>query len=78
MKLIPANEVPKRKHPYHSLQKLIKDFCNDDNKIVKVEFDNRDYKNIQSAYVSLYKAARHSKRPVKVCMRGDEIYLTKV
>lgn len=78
MKLIPVDELPKERRPAHKLQKLIKEFCDGDNKIVKIDLDSRDYTNVQSAYASLYKAAKHSKRPVKVYKRGDEIYLTKL
>lgn len=75
---LPIDELPKEKHPSNKLQKLIKEFCDSDNKIVKINLDNRDYTDVQSAYASLYKSVKHSKRPVKVHKRGDEIYLTKL
>jgi hypothetical protein len=78
MKLVPVDELPKERRPVHKLQKLIKEFCDGDNKIVKIDLDSRDYQDVQSAYSSLYKAAKFSKRPVKVHKRGDEIYLTKL
>ena len=44
MKLIPVDTMPKA-GGYHKLQELIEEFVNSDAKIVKVDFNEDDYKS---------------------------------
>ncbi len=44
MKFVEVNEIPMNKRGRHSLQDMIEEFVNSDIKIVKVDFDEHDYK----------------------------------
>ena len=44
MKFVEVNEIPMKKIGRHTLQDMIEEFVNSDIKIVKVDFDEHDYK----------------------------------
>ena len=77
MKLIRVDTLPK-KNVKKRVQEFIKEFADSDMKIAKVDFTERDYKSPRVCYSCIGVAIRRSKRPVRVCMRGDEVYLTKL
>ena len=78
MKFVPVNELPKKKAARHKLQDLIKEFCDDDYKIVKIDLDKHDYKSPKVCCGAMHVAVKRSKRPVKVAIRGDDVYLIKL
>lgn len=77
MRLIYVDKLPGRARK-KNLQKLIEAFCESGREIARVDFNQLEYKNAQSCYSCMWIAAKNSKRPVKVCCRGDEVYLTKI
>ena len=79
MKLTFVENVPLgRMLVKHDLQKLIKEFAESDHKVAKVDFTDGDYASAKSCVNALRVAVKHSKRPVKVFQRGDEVYLAKM
>ena len=78
MKLTFVEKLPDRARGYKHLQELIDDFCNNDAKVVKVEFTSQEYVSAESCYNAWHKAIKRSKRPVKVTMRNKEVYLVKI
>lgn len=76
MKLIPVDTMPKA-GGYHKLQELIEEFVNSDAKIVKVDFNEDDYKSPTVCRSCLAAAIKRSKRSVKVWKRGNEVFLSK-
>lgn len=76
MKLTPVNAVPQR--GYHRLQELIDDFVAGDADVVRVEFSETDYKSAKVARSCLGVAAMRSKHNVKVWLRGNQVFLSKV
>ena len=79
MKLTFVENVPmRRKTSHHELQDFIKQFAESDYKVAKVDFTKEDYVNARSCVNSLRVAVNHSKRPVKVFQRGNEVYLAKM
>lgn len=78
MKLIPVEILPKKRANRKGLQDFIEEFCNGEIKMARVDFSDNDYKDAKSCYSSIYKAIWRSKRPVKVIMRGNEVFLAKV
>lgn len=79
MKLTFVENVPTgRVKKNHKLQAFIKEFAESDHKVAKVDFTEEEYKNTYSCVNALRRAIKHSKRPVKVIQRGDEVYLTKM
>ncbi len=77
MKLIPVNEIPERRGQ-HRLQDLIKEFAESDAKIVKIDFNNHDYKSSKVCRSCLSIAAKRSGHPIKVSIRGEEVFLSKL
>lgn len=77
MNLIPVESVPQRAS-YHRLQDLIEEFVNGNADVVRVDFGEKDYKSPQVARQCLGVAVKRSKRNVKVWLRGNQIFLSKV
>lgn len=77
MKMIPVDCIPEKAHDRHRLQDLIQEFVNMDAKIVKLDFDQDDYKSPAVCRSCLAIAIQRSKRPIKVWRRGDEVFLSK-
>ncbi len=77
MKMVPVNEIPRRRR--HELQDMIAEFVNGDDNIVKIEFTDYDYKSARVCYCCLGNAVRRSGfQHIKVAIRGNEVYLRKV
>ena len=77
MNLIPVESVPIGGRR-HNLQQLIEDFLESSNDVVKVEFTEKDYANAKSCYSCLWVAVRASRHSVKVFLRRNEVFLSKV
>lgn len=77
MTLIKVDYLPK-KRAKKRLQDFIKEFADSEMEIAKVNFTDQDYKSPNICRNCMAVAIRKSKRPVKVCQRGDEIYLVKL
>lgn len=78
MKFVKVNDIPKNERGWHSLQDMIEQFVNSDIKIVKVDFDEHDYKSLKSCDNSMRVAVKRSGHRVKVVQRNGELYLKKV
>lgn len=78
MTLTYVNELPKVKRGPHMLQAYIEEFMNSDGKIVKIDFNEKDYKSPNVCYSVWKVAVKRSGRLVKVAKRGDEVYLVKI
>lgn len=76
MNLIPVEAVPQRN--YHHLQDLINEFADGEAEVVRVHLGKDEYKTVTSARSCLGVAAKRSKRNVKVWLRGNQIFLSKV
>ncbi len=77
MKLIPVESVPIGGRR-HNLQQVIVDFLESDSDIVKVDFSEKDYANAKSCYSSMWSAVKASRHNIKVFLRGNEVFLSKV
>ena len=76
MTFVKVDEIPGRKSK-HYLQDAIKEFAESGHQIVKVEFDERDYKNANSAYSSMLKAVKTSGYHIALIRRKNNLYLMK-
>ena len=71
-----VDKLPKRGNNH--LQKLIEEFVNDDAKIVKLNYADKDYASPSVCRSTLAIAImRSGYRSVKVRLRGKDIYLIK-
>lgn len=77
MKLVPVEAVPKRRSRHH-LQDLIEEFVTGDAKVVKIDFNDHDYKSSQVCRSCLGVAAKKSGHPIKVSLRDGEVFLSKL
>lgn len=77
MKLIPVEAVPKRRGRHH-LQDLIEEFVKSDDKGVKIDFSDHDYKSAKVCRSCLGVAAKHSGHSIKVSLREGIVYLSKM
>lgn len=77
MKLVPTEHIPGR-CAKHDLQKLIEEFMNGEAKVVNVDFNEHDYKSSKSCAGCFHNAIRRSGYSVKVCRRGDKVFLYKM
>lgn len=77
MKLIPVEAVPKRRGRHH-LQDLIEEFIRSDERVVKIDFSDHDYKSEKVCRSCLGVAAKKSGYPIKVSLREGVVYLSKM
>ena len=77
MKLIPVEAVPKRRGRHH-LQDLIEEFVRGNDEVVKIDFSDHDYKSAQVCRSCLGVAAKKSGHPIKVSLRENVVYLSKI
>lgn len=78
MKFVKVDVVPKRRHGRHDLQGLLGVFMNSGNKIVKVDFNDRDYALPNVCANCIRVAIKRLGYPIKVMQRDKEVYLVKV
>lgn len=78
MRLIPVTEIPEpeRRH-CHPLQDIIKGFAESEDDIVRVGFNEYDYKSPKSCYECFWAAAKKSGYRIRTVKRGNNIYLAK-
>lgn len=76
MNLIPVEYVPQRNHK--RLQDLIDEFMDSEAEVVRVDFGVSDYKSPKVARSCLGIAAKRSRHNVKVWLRGNQVFLSKV
>lgn len=75
MKIVPTDRIPKK--GYHKLQDMIEEFVNGPYDLVKVQIREDEYKNAKSCCSSLYNAVKRSGYKVKICQRGNDIFMAK-
>lgn len=75
MTLTPVESLPKKENRgfRHDLQTLVKEFMNGDARIAKID----GYVFTYSLYNGLRAAVQRSGYPVRVHMRGNDVYLVK-
>jgi hypothetical protein len=78
IKLVEVKEIPKRRCGKHHLANFLDEFMKSDMKLAKIEYRDRDYVNVKSCYTCCYRAAKHSGFPIKVLLRGENVYLVKL
>ncbi len=77
MKMIPVNEIPRRGR--HDLQNIINEFVNGNDDIVRIDYNDRDYKSAKVCYCCFWNAVTRSGfRYIKVVKRGNEVYLRRI
>lgn len=69
-----VKEIPVRRN-YKKLYAFFEEFLNAEVKAVEVNFDERDYKNINSCCNGLRKSVRRGGFPIYVVKRGERIFL---
>ena len=79
MTLVPVESLPKRTiHGRNDVEKLVKDFVDSGMKIARIDYYAREYKCIDSLYVSVRYAIERLGISVKVCMRNKQAYLIRL
>ena len=77
MKFVEVESIPKRRSK-HYLQDFIEEFISSDAKIVKVIFSNHDYKSSKVCRSCLGVAAKKFGCHIKVSLRGEDVFLSKI
>lgn len=77
MKLIPVDSVPKWRGR-HDLQGMIAEFVNGDDKIVRIDFNEHDYKSAIVCRACIGLAVKRSGHPIRVSIRGNEVFMRKI
>jgi hypothetical protein len=84
MNFIPVDCVPKKNTPkagdfseFKPMRSYLREFMNMNVKTVKVIFKPFEYANPKSACTGFGQTVRRAGLPVKVSLRGDDIYLTR-
>lgn len=79
MRVIEVGRIPEKKHRghKHNLYGVLDKFVELNVKCGKIEFEDADYSNINSAYTNLSQSARYGGFKVDVIRRCDEIYLMR-
>lgn len=77
MKFVEVESIPKRRSKHH-LQDFIEEFVNSDANVVKVIFSDHDYKSSRVCRSCLGVAAKKSGHHIKVSIRGEEVFLSKL
>lgn len=80
MKLTPVEKLPEKmsKRAPYSVYKKIEAFCRGTHRVVKIEFDDGEYINVESCYNTWHRAAQKSKFPVRIHKIKNEVYMIKV
>lgn len=77
MKFVEVEKVPERKRKYKNLKVIFDEFVAMNVKAARVDLTEHDYKNVKVAYTVLHNAAKRFCVPVKVYIRGNEIYFER-
>lgn len=78
MKFVVVDNIPGRRARKANLQEKIHAFADGEYNIVKLEFEESEYKSPTVAAQVISVAAKRSGRAVKVTQRGDNVYLMKI
>jgi hypothetical protein len=77
MKMIPADEVPKKKYKNIALQAFIQEFIDSDYGACIVEFEDFEYTSTQALYASLWTAVRKCGHDIRTITQDGKVYLYK-
>ena len=78
MRFTEVKEVPMRSNRRNTLLvKELEEFVNMGVKNVKVTFTPGEYKNANSCQATLHKAIKREHLPIRVMIRGGDIYLVR-
>lgn len=77
MKAVAVNCIPEKKSGYHKLQSFLEDFMLMNTKFAKIELEVGEYASPTVARSCVAIAAMRRKHPVKVRLRGNDIYLLR-
>lgn len=77
MKAIAVNCIPESKHGHHRLQTFLEDFVSSKMKFAMVELNIDEYASPTVARGCLSIAVKRGAHPVKVMLRGKDIYLLR-
>lgn len=77
MRFTEVKEVPKVRRRNELLVKELEEFVNMGVKNVKVTFKPDEYKNLNSCRATLHEAIKREHLPIKVKVRGEDIYLIR-
>lgn len=78
MRFTEVKEVPMRSNGRNVLLvKELEEFVNMGVKNVKVTFTPGEYKNLNSCQATLRKAIKREHLPIRVMIRGEDIYLVR-
>lgn len=80
MKITYTDELPTLdKFKKNRIQNVIENFFNRPERVMTLTWEEGcDYKDDQSMYGTFSRAARRSKRPLKIIKDGNDIYLIKI
>jgi hypothetical protein len=77
MKFTKVEKVPEKNRGKKRLQVFFSEFMTANVKTARVDFAEGDYANVNVARTTLSTAAMRGAFPIRVCIRGDEIYLVR-
>lgn len=77
MKAIAVNCIPERQNGNHRLQNFLRDFVRMNTKFAKIELNVDEYSSPTVARSCMAIAAVRGGHPVKVRLRGNDIYLVR-
>ena len=77
MRFTEVKEVPKVGGKNMLLVKELEEFVNMGVKNVKVTYAPGEYKNLNSCQATLHKAIKGEHLPIRVMIRGEDIYLVR-
>lgn len=77
LKMEKVEKVPEVSNSKKKLQQFIEDFVNGDAEVVKVHFEETDYKSADVCCSCLRIAITRSGHKIKVFKRGEDVYMAK-
>ena len=77
MKAIAVNCIPERRNGNHRLQNFLREFVNTNTKFAKLELNVDEYASPTVARSCIGVAVVRGGHPVKVKLRGNDIYLVR-
>ena len=79
MRYVKVDAVPEKRVGYNDLQGIIKAFMSYDSiEVARLDWKDNEYKDSLSCYKSLMSAVKRSGENIKVCLRGNEVYMKKI
>ena len=77
LKMEKVEKVPEVSNSKKKLQQFIDDFVNSNAEVVRVHFEETDYKSANVCCSCLRTAIARSGHKIKVFKRGDDVYMAK-